>query len=82
MKKLFACALICLSSLAFAGDAAKLTHIGFSADGKNYAFMESGIHDGLGNAYARIQIFRKINSRRPQLKEFNRKKRWKFQVLI
>lgn len=56
MKKLIVSALFCVSSLAFAGDAAKLTHIGFSANGQNYAFMESGVHDGMGNAYARIRF--------------------------
>ncbi|MBA2405063.1 MAG: DUF2259 domain-containing protein [Bdellovibrionales bacterium] len=56
MKTFIATALLTLTSLAFAGDAAKLTHIGSSADGKSYAFMESGIHDGMGNAYARIRI--------------------------
>lgn len=56
MKKLLALALISLATTAVAGDAAKLNHLGFSADGKNYAFMESGIHDGMGNAYARIRF--------------------------
>ena len=56
MKKLLMSALFCVSSLAFAGDAAKLTHIGFSANGQNYAFMESGVHDGMGNAYARVRF--------------------------
>lgn len=56
MKMLLASALLTLSGLSFAGDAAKLTHIGASADGKSYAFMESGVQDGMGNAYARIRI--------------------------
>jgi predicted secreted protein len=56
MKRLLISALFCVSALAFAGDAAKLTHIGASADGASFAFMESGIGDGMGNAYARIRI--------------------------
>ena len=47
---------MCVSTLSFAGDVAKLTHIGGSADGKSYAYMESGIGDGLGNAYATVRI--------------------------
>lgn len=49
-------ALLAFASVASAGDAAKLNHIGFSADGKSYAFMESGVHDGMGNAYARVRF--------------------------
>lgn len=56
MKKLIAVAILSLSSLAFAGDAAKLTHIGFSGDGKSYAFMQSGVQDGSGFAYAEIKF--------------------------
>lgn len=40
----------------FAGDAAKITTLGFSNDGRYFAFMESGIGDGLGAAYARIRF--------------------------
>jgi predicted secreted protein len=56
MKKIISAVLLLASSLSFAGDAAKLTHVGFSADGKNYAFMESGVQDGSGFAYARIRF--------------------------
>lgn len=56
MKKFIAIAILSLSSLAFAGDAAKLTHIGFSGDGKSYAFMQSGVQDGSGFAYAEIKF--------------------------
>lgn len=56
MKKLLTATLLCLSTMAFAGDAAKLTHIGFSSDGKSYAFMESGVQDGSGFAYANIRF--------------------------
>jgi predicted secreted protein len=56
MKNLVTGILLTFSSLSFAGDAAKLTHLGFSADGKNYAFMESGIQDGSGFAYANVRL--------------------------
>lgn len=56
MKKIIAAVLLCASSLTFAGDVAKLTHLGFSADGKFYAFMQSGVNDGLGNAYAEVRF--------------------------
>lgn len=56
MKKILSAVLLLASSLSFAGDAAKLTHVGFSADGKNYAFMESGVQDGSGFAYAKIRF--------------------------
>lgn len=56
MKKIISAALLLASSLTFAGDPAKLTHIGFSADGRNYAFMESGVQDGSGFAYAKIRF--------------------------
>ncbi len=56
MKKIIAAAILTLSSMAFAGDAAKLTHIGFSGDGKSYAFMQSGVQDGSGFAYAEIRF--------------------------
>lgn len=63
MKRLLISALFCVSSLAFAGDAAKLTHIGASADGSSFAFMESGIGDGMGNAYARIRVIDTLNNK-------------------
>jgi predicted secreted protein len=56
MKKIFIATLLTLTSAAFAGDAAKLTHIGFSADGAQYAFMQSGVSDGSGQAYAKIRF--------------------------
>jgi predicted secreted protein len=56
MKKLFIATLLTLTSAAFAGDAAKLTHVGFSADGAQYAFMQSGVTDGSGQAYAKIRF--------------------------
>jgi predicted secreted protein len=63
MKKLIAVAILSLSSLAFAGDAAKLTHIGFSGDGKSYAFMQSGVQDGSGFAYAEIKFLDTANNK-------------------
>lgn len=52
--------LLCLAGLSFlaapqlarAGDAAELNVLGFSADGKVFAFEEYGIQDGSGFAYA------------------------------
>jgi predicted secreted protein len=63
MKKIIAAAILTLSSLAFAGDAAKLTHIGFSGDGKSYAFMQSGVQDGSGFAYAEIRFLDTANNK-------------------
>lgn len=63
MKTLIAAAVFSLSTIAFAGDAAKLTHIGFSSDGKNYAFMQSGIQDGSGFAYAEIRFIDTLNNK-------------------
>lgn len=63
MKRLLISALLCVSSVAMAGDAAKLTHIGASADGSNLAFMESGVQDGMGNAYARIRVIDTLNNK-------------------
>lgn len=44
--------LFAASQLARAGDAADLDVLGFSADGKIFAFEEYGIQDGSGFAYA------------------------------
>lgn len=44
--------LFAASQLAHAGDAADLNVLGFSADGKIFAFEEYGIQDGSGFAYA------------------------------
>ena len=63
MKKLIAVAILSLSSLTFAGDAAKLTHIGFSSDGKSYAFMQSGVSDGSGSAYAEVRFLDTANNK-------------------
>jgi predicted secreted protein len=42
------------ASLAFAGDAATLRVIGFSADGKYLAFEQHGVEDGSGFPYANV----------------------------
>lgn len=41
-----------LAAAAHAGDAAELNVLGFSADGKIFAFEEYGVQDGSGFAYA------------------------------
>ncbi|GAA2823643.1 putative secreted protein [Aminobacter aminovorans] len=49
----FAALSLCTASqVALAGDAAELNVLGFSADGKVFAFEEYGIQDGSGFAYA------------------------------
>lgn len=63
MKRLLISALFCVSSVAMAGDAARLTHIGASADGSSLAFMESGINDGMGNAYASVRVIDTLNNK-------------------
>jgi predicted secreted protein len=63
MKTIIAAAVLSLSTLSFAGDVAKLTHIGFSSDGKSYAYMQSGIQDGSGFAYANIQFIDTLNNK-------------------
>ena len=63
MKKLLIATLLTLTSAAFAGDAAKLTHIGFSADGSQYAYMQSGVADGSGFAYATIRFLDTANNK-------------------
>lgn len=46
-----------LSSVAaFAGDASTFHSLGFSENGKYYAFAESGVQDGSGFAYANIAV--------------------------
>lgn len=44
--------LIALGSQAFAGDAARLDILGFTEDGRTFAFEEFGVQDGSGFAYA------------------------------
>jgi predicted secreted protein len=45
-----------LSASAFAGDAAYLKNLGFSDDGKYYAFVEYGTQDGSGFPYADVSV--------------------------
>ncbi|MDH4985257.1 DUF2259 domain-containing protein [Aminobacter anthyllidis] len=52
MKLLCLAAMCAASPAAQAGDAAELNVLGFSADGKVFAFEEYGIQDGSGFAYA------------------------------
>jgi len=53
MKQWLAGLLIVLSAgTAFAGDTAELNILGFSADGKIFAFEEYGVQDGSGFPYA------------------------------
>lgn len=63
MKRYLLSALFCVSTVAMAGDAALLTHIGSSKDGSSLAFMESGINDGMGNAYASVRIIDTLNNK-------------------
>lgn len=44
--------LLAASQMAWAGDAAELNVLGFSADGKVFAFEEFGVQDGSGFPYA------------------------------
>lgn len=46
--------LVALASVAQAGDSAQLDVIGFSADGKIFAFEEYGVQDGSGFAYSNV----------------------------
>ena len=45
-----------LTAPAFAGDAAQFQPLGFSEDGRYFAFEEYGIQDGSGFPYANITI--------------------------
>lgn len=49
-------AVLALSAPALAGDRAMLDPIGFSADGKIFAFEEFGVQDGSGFAYSNIYV--------------------------
>lgn len=48
------CSLVGFS--AFAGDAASFKNLGFSADGKYFAFAQYGVADGSGFAYANVSV--------------------------
>jgi predicted secreted protein len=49
-------ALFALLAPAMAGDKALINFIGYSADGKYFAFEEYGIADGIGGAYSEVFI--------------------------
>lgn len=48
--------LLALPGAARAGDVAALELIGFSADGRRFAILQSGVEDGSGRAYARLEV--------------------------
>lgn len=48
------CSLVGLN--AFAGDAASFKNLGFSGDGKYFAFAQVGVTDGAGFAYANVSV--------------------------
>jgi len=57
MLRLFIALFLALSSAAaFAGDASTFHALGFSENGKYYAFAESGVQDGSGFAYANVAV--------------------------
>ncbi len=56
MKNLILASLLTLSSMAFATDANNFKNLGFSADGRYYAFVESVIQDGSGFPAAYGQV--------------------------
>jgi predicted secreted protein len=39
-----------------AGDVAAIKVLGFSADGRRFAILQSGVEDGSGRAYARLDV--------------------------
>jgi predicted secreted protein len=49
-------ALVLLASPALAGDRALIEFLGYSPDGKYFAFEQFGIQDGSGFAYSEIQV--------------------------
>lgn len=57
MKKLLtALVLLPLAGLTQAGDAAQFRPLGFSADGRYYAFAAVGVHDGSGFPFANLAV--------------------------
>jgi len=44
------------ASPAFAGDRANLNILGYSEDGRYFAFEEYGVHDGSGGNYSDIYV--------------------------
>src|SRR5262245_14136735 len=49
-------ALILLALPTLAGDRALIEFLGYSPDGKYFAFEQFGIQDGSGHAYSEIQV--------------------------
>lgn len=49
-------AVLLAATMARAGDAARLELLGFSADGRHFALVQSGIEDGSGRPYAHLDI--------------------------
>lgn len=62
-------ALLILSSSAFATDAYTYKNLGFSADGRYYAFVESVIGDGSGFPIARGQVIDVVRNRTVVMKQ-------------
>ena len=56
VSALLAASLLLPMAPALAGDAAEFAPIGFSADGRYFAFEEFGIQDGSGFAYANLFV--------------------------
>ena len=50
---IFVSTLLLAATSAYAGDASDILSLGFSAKGDYFAFVEYGINDGQGAAYAR-----------------------------
>ncbi|MDB5522885.1 MAG: hypothetical protein JWM58_648 [Rhizobium sp.] len=53
-KSIPALAVLLMATSAFAGDTASLNVLGYSEDGKVFAFEEYGVYDGAGFAYSNI----------------------------
>jgi predicted secreted protein len=56
MKYLLSALLLLAAPFAHAGDASEFKPLGFSADGRYYAFAQSGSFDGSGAAYAEVSV--------------------------
>lgn len=56
IARLLAAIVVAGSSMAWAGDHAELTLLGFSPDGRYFAFEEHGVQDGSGFPYSNIYL--------------------------
>lgn len=56
MRTLISVLLFVFSIHATAGDASEFRNLGFSTDGKYYAFVQYGTYDGWGAGYAKIDV--------------------------